>query len=850
MHTSSGKNLSEQSQSDELGGKDEFFDENDFDAFEAEYLLVLKEMEVTPGVNTYYPEIETFWNKIREYFEEGRRMIDKYVDIIADSKLTAARLEDAKKIQQDDQVTIATLRKEIDRAWRQLDEVQEREQQQKELAHTLEAELDRIRTTYEQVPILKQGPEAVVELQRNRDELLKERDQLGGELLKLKDNVGAVTLQLQNAEKQKEQFEETIKQLNQENYKRRNDFQKETRRREKLELDMKTMKSELDQKTEQIQYQQQQISKLKENTAILEHKLKENKIQRDQMAKDVEVLNLRLLRLHQEAEVQVQNLEQATRDNCQIVTELRAKEDELIHLRQENGKILKLRDILTRKINHMEEQKSELEQSKEELKMANVTMHREIEASKRQFEYDKKTRDEIIREKDNLTKNLVKSTQTTHKCQNVIQHMEMSRQSMEMELQNTRDEVDKKKSAIVMLEKERDRLLSQASDYMKKINSLKDEMKMKDVQTYEVKKRLIDAETKLRQQINMYESVRSDRNLFNKNLIETQDEVSDMKRKLKILSHQIEQLKDELNAKDTTLTREHLVNQKLDREKETVKLELVHTKDQMANMKDKIEAFSSEQRRFSRALQDADRDMAKKVEELERVRSERDILGSHLVKRNEEITLLYQKIQVLQFTLRKGEREYGSRISDIRLLKLEIQRVRREMVILSRSATKVIDLRRELYHMQRELMRERTRCKALEEEMENPMNLHRWRKLQGNDPSTYELIQKIHTLQRRLIHRTEQVVEKEVLIREKEQLYIELKKILARQPRPEVASQVLIYQKTLRDKNKQMKAMISELNMYETQIAENKFVVDGVMKDLEDYKKKYYMMKKAELSQK
>ena len=29
-------------------------------------------------------------------------------------------------------------------------------------------------------------------------------------------------------------------------------------------------------------------------------------------------------------------------------------------------------------------------------------------------------------------------------------------------------------------------------------------------------------------------------------------------------------------------------------------------------------------------------------------------------------------------------------------------------------------LRREVYHIQRELLRERTRCKALEEELENP----------------------------------------------------------------------------------------------------------------------------------
>ena len=45
--------------------------------------------------------------------------------------------------------------------------------------------------------------------------------------------------------------------------------------------------------------------------------------------------------------------------------------------------------------------------------------------------------------------------------------------------------------------------------------------------------------------------------------------------------------------------------------------------------------------------------------------------------------------------------------------------------------------------------------KALSEELENPDNMHRWRKLQGSDPSTYEMVQKIQALQRRLISKTE-----------------------------------------------------------------------------------------------
>ena len=88
------------------------------------------------------------------------------------------------------------------------------------------------------------------------------------------------------------------------------------------------------------------------------------------------------------------------------------------------------------------------------------------------------------------------------------------------------------------------------------------------------------------------------------------------------------------------------------------------------------------------------------------------------------------------------------------------------------------------------------------------------------------MLQKIQTLQRRLIQKTEevytpvkmhiwlssvftQVVEKELLIQEKEKLYMELKHILARQPGPEVAEQLQIYQQTLKEKTKQMKVKLT-----------------------------------------
>ena len=64
----------------------------------------------------------------------------------------------------------------------------------------------------------------------------------------------------------------------------------------------------------------------------------------------------------------------------------------------------------------------------------------------------------------------------------------------------------------------------------------------------DLQSKISEGEARLRQQQTLYEAVRSDRNLYSKSLIESQDEIAEMKRKFKIMNHQIEQLKEEIDS--------------------------------------------------------------------------------------------------------------------------------------------------------------------------------------------------------------------------------------------------------------------------------------------------------------
>ena len=62
-----------------------------------------------------------------------------------------------------------------------------------------------------------------------------------------------------------------------------------------------------------------------------------------------------------------------------------------------------------------------------------------------------------------------------------------------------------------------------------------EDVKLKEMQITDMGKKVTESEQKLKQQQQLYEAVRSDRNLYSKNLIESQDEIAEMKRKFKIM---------------------------------------------------------------------------------------------------------------------------------------------------------------------------------------------------------------------------------------------------------------------------------------------------------------------------
>jgi hypothetical protein len=83
-----------------------------------------------------------------------------------------------------------------------------------------------------------------------------------------------------------------------------------------------------------------------------------------------------------------------------------------------------------------------------------------------------------------------------------------------------------------------------------------------------------------------------------------------------------------------------------------------------------------------------------------------------LIRRNEELALLYEKIRIQESSLEKGAQHYKMRVKEVDDLRQQIIDVQKELTGIGGSVAAMNTLRNEVYQLQRELLLERTKVRT------------------------------------------------------------------------------------------------------------------------------------------
>lgn len=823
-------------------------DETSFERTDNEIQQVIQELKGDNTLERFTAAYEKLHKSFKKSHENERQLMQKCLELNTDIVTHGTKVTQLMTLSEEDKSTIASLKQEVEKAWKLLDQNQQKEQDYKRTVESLETDIGNLRRLVQEGECLSlaQEDQSSANVQSVKDAITAEHDEVTMDISSLLAEQSNLTETKQELEAKLEEAQNKILELQQDIQMCKTESQCESRKKDKIEREMKQIEEELENMKNELKSVESQKEKYKTEVTEKKHHLEELKVSLERNVRDNKALETKLHKSEMDYKNQLDIAEQMNHEIVLNLQELKKREEEISNLKRENERITKAKESLTKKVKTLEDSKCEVDKDKDILKTNIGCLERAMEKMKKDAEQDHKTVVSLTKERDLLKKEQLKAVNQRQKDLNQVKLHEQNKKNLEREISNHKDEAQKQRKLIYQLEKERDRYINEASAQTEKVLQLMEDVKMRHQQISDFTKKIAEAETKLKEQQKLYEDVRSDRNLCSKRVIECQDELTEKKRKLKIMNHQIDQLKEEIQSKESGLVQENTARLSVEKEKDALKVELQKMKVKAAETDACINIQEAEKRKLKKIIMDADVERCRQKKELDQVISERDILGTQLVRRNDELRLLFEKIKIQQSTLENGETQYNQRLEDIRILKLEIRKIQKEKMILSKSVGNVNDLRQEVSEAQKKLLMERTRCKALEKELENPLNIHRWRKLKSTDPNMYKMIQRNHDLQKRLIKKTDEVVEKELQIQEKEKLYIELKRILARQPGPEVAEQLSIYQQTFKKKVKQMKAMAAELTMLECQASEDKYEKDKLVRELQEMKTKYYMQKKKE----
>lgn len=814
---------------------------------ENDFQEIINELTDDPNLDRFRIEYEKIHNALKKSNSSNARLQTKCRELNAEIVANASKVAHALKLSQDDQATVESLKAELEKAWRIVDGAHDKENRARETIQKLKTEINHL------TELIESGKAANAVKSDEERRLLADQEAEMGTAKELYEEVVLLREKMKSAEenylrleKENNEAHEVVNQLRDDVVKKQNEIIKEKKEQDKLRKDVEQAETENTDLVKQISQLEKKVTDQRLSSKDTEKLCREQKIDIEKKSRENKIIQERINKLKQEYDLQVFENEKLLQSVNESKKVNQLKEVENNEIKNDISKIKKQKEVISRKLTATEEMKSEADKNKENLKREIQRLEQEKDQALKQADIDKKQIEDLIRERDLLNKNLIKAAGQNQKQLNLVRLHEQSKNNLEQEITQFRDEASKQRKIIYQLEKERDKYINEASELTQKVLQSMEDVKVREMQIFDSKKRIAESETRLKQQQNLYEACRADRNLYSKNLIEAQDEITEMKRKLKIMNHQIDQLKDEIAGKENMLAKTTLDFTKIQKEKISLTAEIDQMKKRQEDSRLQLNDMEKETGRLHVIIREADADRKRQQKELDQVITERDILGTQLVRRNDELALLYEKIKLQQATMKKGELQYTSRMDDIRVLKLEIRKLHREKTILNKHVSSVDELRKEIFHTQRELLRERTKARALAEELENPMNVHRWRKLEGSDPASYELIQKVQALQKRLIEKTEEIVVKEMAVQEKEKMYIELRQILARQPGPELTEQLSEYKRSIKQKVKQMKRLTAELNMAESAQQAQDMDIQRLANELQEIKQKYLQAKKRE----
>ena len=569
-----------------------------------------------------------------------------------------------------------------------------------------------------------------------------------------------------------------------------------------------TLTSELKGKTGSAEAGQAEVLAAQES-------LKLDRQQLDRLIKDYDRIKARSLRLTGDIDEQMHVNEKAAAELDELRVSAESFQREEGRLRQEAVKNGKLQALTAEKIKESEAKLAELQARLSELGAKASQVEEETRASKARADSQRQSLGDMEREKEVLAKGLLKQGDKAKGAAAAVSAQQGMRRALESEVAGYVATLRRLRAEVDSLQESRVRLAAEADAAAEAFFAAAEGVKLQELQVAALTKRLGEGQTKLGQQQKLYEEVKADRNDYSKQLVLAHAEIAEMKRVFKDASRRVEALKEDIMAKDQALVKHHFDHHRVDTEKEALRLEVARVQKQIQACEHIVSNQEVETRKLTAIASEAEAEFSRQRKELDAVRAERTLLLQQLEKRDVELTQLYGKLLAQKSVLSNGAASFARRAAERDATAAKVASRKGELLLMTTQLSDTRALELECLKLESDLQREKAKIRSLTEELERPINIHRWRALEDRDPEKWALIQRTHNLQRRVLEARGELRARDEALRAAEAEFAELRGHLAKMPSarsdegtPEVVASL---QAKLKDKARQARSLEADL---------------------------------------
>lgn len=479
------------------------------------------------------------------------RLIRKCRELNAEIASNATKIQTALKLSVQDQNSITLLKKELDKAWKMVDGAQEREKRARETIQRLNVEIQNLSLLVDQGAGLSIGQEnAVNELLKIKDELTRELESRNQLLISTKAQLEDSKTKIIKQQQQIDELNKEVTKLSEEKIRLQNEQSQYENDNKLLTLKIKNLEVELGETKAALVSRDDAVvsgqAQLKQQIALYKELEKERSHLQDLLHKEKQtILDMDLT---QKKMAEVDQIHQKTIKDLEEKVKAKEKEMQLINnkLKQEHLS----RQRVEKERDQAKDRANQAEKYKDWLRGQFSSMLDTVKSQRDDAAVDEALIRELKQHIKRLSHAVHLANQTNQDQYKLVEDNEQIKKSLEEDIKAHKNEEQELRARNYQLEKQKEKAAMNATIWYNKLKEAEEIIKLKEMETQELAKQVADERNKLRLQQTLCEQVRSDRNKFSKMQAQQKDDIAEMCRKFKIMSHQIEQLKEEIRNKD------------------------------------------------------------------------------------------------------------------------------------------------------------------------------------------------------------------------------------------------------------------------------------------------------------